>query len=278
MIFDTHAHCYWDSLLPHIEDIVLRMQQKWIQKVTQIWCDISTSLKAIELAERFPGVFSATAGFHPETAQNMFPNTEYLNELEKLIEINREYVVAVGECGFDFHYLDGTNDGKTPFDRTHPSEIALRQIENQKYWWLEQWKIGKKYNLPLIIHTRDARNETLSFMKENEITRCVMHCFSEDLEFARELLEFSDEIYFSFSGILTYKNAKKIQEAATHVPLNRILVETDAPFLSPEPLRGTINEPANTYYTLEKLIELRSESKEQIISQVYQNSLQFFSL
>jgi len=208
----------------------------------------------------------------------MFPNTEYLNELEKLIEINREYVVAVGECGFDFHYLDGTNDGKTPFDRTHPSEIALRQIENQKYWWLEQWKIGKKYNLPLIIHTRDARNETLSFMKENEITRCVMHCFSEDLEFARELLEFSDEIYFSFSGILTYKNAKKIQEAATHVPLNRILVETDAPFLSPEPLRGTINEPANTYYTLEKLIELRSESKEQIISQVYQNSLQFFSL
>lgn len=96
-------------------------------------------------------------------------------------------------------------------------------------------------------------------MRENVIDRCVMHCFSEDWDFARELLEFSSEIYFSFSGILTYKNAEKIQEAAKKIPLERILIETDSPFLSPQRVRGTVNEPANTRYILEKLCELRDE-------------------
>jgi TatD DNase family protein len=104
-------------------------------------------------------------------------------------------------------------------------------------WWLAQWNLAQKYDLPLIIHTRDARDVTLKFMKENNINRCVMHCFSEDWDFARELLESSDEIYFSFSGIVTYKNAQKIQEAAKKIPLNRILVETDSPFLPPQIVR-----------------------------------------
>jgi len=94
-------------------------------------------------------------------------------------------------------------------------------------------------------------------MKSNGINRCVMHCYSEDWEFARELIEFSDEIYFSFSGILTYKKSEKIQEAAKNIPINRILVETDAPFLAPQTVRGQVNEPAHTRYTLEKLAELR---------------------
>ena len=111
------------------------------------------------------------------------------------------------------------------------------QKKNQEYWWLEQWKLAKKYDLPLVIHTRDARDATLDFMKMNHITRCIMHCFSEDWDFARELLEFSEEIYFSFSGIVTYKSALSIQEAAKKIPLDRILVETDAPFLAPVPLR-----------------------------------------
>lgn len=136
---------------------------------------------------------------------------------------------------------------------------AQEQIKNQKNWWLAQWELAKKYDLPLVIHTRDARDETLLFMRENNIDRCVMHCFSEDWDFAQELLEFSSEIYFSFSGILTYKNAPKIQEAASRIPLNRILIETDSPFLAPQAVRGTINEPANTRYVLEKLVELRNE-------------------
>lgn len=280
MIFDTHAHCYWDSLLSHIEDIVERMGEKWVQKATQIWCDLSTSLKAIELAKRFPWIFYATVWLHPETAQNKnISEVDFqIWEFDELITQNKQSVVAIGETGFDFHYLDGSDDGKNPVDFKELSLKAQEQIENQKIWWLAQWELAKKYNLPLVIHTRDARDETLSFMKENTINRCVMHCFSEDADFARELLRFSDEIYFSFSGILTYKNATSIQEASKIIPLSRILVETDAPFLAPVPLRGTVNEPANTFYTLEKLIELRSESREEIINTVYQNSLRFFAL
>jgi len=105
-----------------------------------------------------------------------------------------------------------------------------------------------------------------------------MHCYSEDPDMARDLLQFSDEIYFSFSGILTYKNAQKIQETAKILPLDRILVETDAPFLAPQPVRGQICEPAFVRYTLEKLIELRSESPEEIEEQVYANSKRFFGI
>jgi TatD DNase family protein len=194
-------------------------------------------------------------------------------------------VVAVGECGFDFHYLDGISPEISEQLKQNPhrfaellSKGALEQIENQKYWWLEQWKLAQRYNLPLIIHTRDAREATLDFMQENNINRCVMHCFSEDSEFACELLEFSDEIYFSFSGILTYKKSEKIQEAAKNIPLSRILVETDAPFLAPQTVRGQVNEPANTRYTLEKLAELRGVQVGDIEDRVYENSLRFYGL
>ena len=165
-----------------------------------------------------------------------------------------------------------------PFDHTHGSEKALRQMETQKSWWIMQWELACRYDLPLVIHTRDARDDTLDFMRQNGIDRCVMHCFSEDWDFASDLLDFSREIYFSFSGILTYKNAPKIQEAAMKIPLDRILIETDAPFLAPQPVRGTINEPAHTRYVLEKLVELRSESPDEIERVVYENSLRFYRI
>lgn len=184
-----------------------------------------------------------------------------VENFEKLILENRDIIVAIGETGFDHHYLDGSNDGKNSVDFSHLSDRAKMQIENQKKWWLIQWELAKKYDLPLVIHTRDARDDTLAFMKNNQINRCVMHCFSEDWNFAHELLEFSDEIYFSFSGILTYKNSQNIQEAAMKIPLDRILIETDSPFLSPQEVRGSVNEPANTRYILEKLCELRGEEK-----------------
>ena len=165
--------------------------------------------------------------------------------MDDLISKYREYIVAVGECGFDFHYLSD-----------NPETASLQKVF-QEVWFSEQWELAQKYSLPLVIHTRDAREATLGFMKSNGINKCVMHCFSEDWEFARELLDFSDEIYFSFSGILTYKKSEKIQEAAVHIPIDRILVETDAPFLAPQIVRGQVNEPAYTRYTLEKLAELR---------------------
>lgn len=282
MIFDTHSHCYWHSLEPRIEDIVMNMQKNLVIQSTQIGCDIDTSTQAITLAKRFPWVFYATVGFHPESSQDNYEwrdkKTNTIEVFEKLIQDNRDVVVAVGECGFDYHYLDGTDGGNIAIDKGNLSSKAVEQIENQKYWWLTQWQLAKRYNLPLVIHTRDARDETLSFMREHDIDRCVMHCFSEDWYFARELLEFSDEIYFSFSGILTYKKSEKIQEAAKHIPLDRILVETDAPFLAPQPVRGQVNEPSYTRYNLEKLAELRWVRVEDIEDVIYENSLRFYGI
>ncbi len=263
MIFDTHSHCYWDILEPCIDEIVSNMYKNWVTKAVQIGCDEESSLKAISLAQRFPWVFYATVWLHPETAQDRGGYIS-IEKYEALIIEHREYIVAVGETGFDHHYL---TPGKESEQKSH-----------QQAWFVMQWELASRYNLPLVIHTRDARDKTLEFMKEQAINRCVMHCFSEDWEFARELLEFSSEIYFSFSGIVTYKNAPKIQEAAMKIPLNRILIETDAPFLAPQAVRGSVNEPANTRYILEKICELRTESSKEIEDVIYENSLRFYRL
>ena len=278
MIFDTHSHCYWDTLLPRLDEVIDSMKKNGVLKAVQIGCDTESSGKAISLAKKYPWIFFATVGLHPETAQDLVFNDEYMQNLEDLIVENRDMVVWVGETGFDFHYLDGSDGGRNSVDLENLSEKAKKQIENQKIWWIAQWKLAKKYNLPLIIHTRDARKETLIFMKEQGIDRCVMHCFSEDWDFARELLDFSDNIYFSFSGIVTYKKSENIQLAAKTIPIERILVETDAPFLAPQIVRGTVNEPANTKYVLEKIAELRWVSMEDIEDVVYVNSLRFYGI
>ncbi|MBC7503906.1 TatD family hydrolase [Candidatus Gracilibacteria bacterium] len=280
MIIDTHSHCYWDTMMPRIDDIVVNMSQTGITKAVQIGCDIETSEQAIDLAQRFPGIFYATVGHHPETAQNqeIGDGQKEIEEFEKLVAENRDVVVAIGETGFDHHYLDGTAGGNVGIDMDALSDIAKQQIENQKRWWLAQWELAKRYDLPLVIHTRDARDATADFMIENGINRAVIHCYSEDPEFAQRLMDFSSEIYFAFGGILTYKKSEQVQATAQMLPLNRILLETDAPFLSPQAVRGSINEPANTRYVLEKLIELRSESAEEIERVVYENSLKFFRI
>jgi TatD DNase family protein len=132
--------------------------------------------------------------------------------------------------------------------------------------------------LPMIIHTRDARDATFDFIRDNDVWVAVMHCYSEDIEFAEQLMELSDDIMFSFSWILTYKNASKVQEAAQKIPLERIMIETDSPFLAPQPVRWTINNPTNVVYVLDKLIELRTEWRELIQRAVYENGRNFYKI
>ena len=201
-----------------------------------------------------------------------------LTKLEKLIQDNRDIVVAVGETGFDHHYLDGTEGGTKIVDMDNLSEKAVQQIENQKHWWLAQWELAQKHDLPLVIHTRDARDATADFMIENGINRAVIHCYSENPAFAQRLMDFSDEIYFAFGGILTYKKSEDVQATAKMLPLNRILLETDAPFLAPQAVRGQVCEPAYTRYTLDRLVELRTESAEEVERVVYENSLRFYGI
>lgn len=209
---------------------------------------------------------------------NIFIKIPELNDLETMLLAHRENIVAIGECGLDFHYIDGTDEGKTPADLDNLSPKAIWQIQNQKFWWLAQWKLAQKYNLPLVIHSRDARDATLQYIKFFEILYAVMHCFCEDLAFAEELSKFSPKIFFSFSGTVTFKNAIKVQETAGGISLKRILIETDSPFLAPQPVRGQVNEPANTRFVLDKIDELRPESREVLEEQIFKNSLKFYQL
>lgn len=210
--------------------------------------------------------------------EEFFQENELFRHFCNLIQENHDKIVAIGECGLDFHYIDGTDDGQKMADFSALSRRAEWQIENQKFWWLAQWKMAQKHNFPLIIHTRDARAATVDFMKKYHISRVVMHCYSENPEMARELLDFSNEIYFSFSGIVTYKKSEFVKETVKILPLQRILVETDSPFLAPQVVRGSVNNPSNVAYNLEAVCALRSESREEIERQIFENSLRFYGI
>jgi TatD DNase family protein len=243
------------------------MRQYGVQSV-QIGCRVESARLSIALAEKYPDLLWASVGYHPCDSQDEEGDIDSIySELESMIRDHPSAVVAVGECGLDYHYLDSTTDEKKG-----------EQIRKQKESFVLQWELAKKYDLPLIIHSRDARDDTLAMIHEYGMTRLIMHCFSEDIEFASDLIAFSADIYFSFSGTVTYKNAPKIQEAASKIPLNRILIETDSPFLAPIPVRGTVNEPANVRYVLDKICELRGESREEIESALYANALRVYGI
>jgi TatD DNase family protein len=241
------------------------MKNHTITHAIQIGCDIPTSEKAIFLAKTYPDIFRATVGLHPADAQKYSLSEIQLiiEQIEQMILVNPDLVVGIGEMGLDFHYLSDNPDADK---------------QKQYLAWELQSKLAQKNHLPMVIHTRDAREDTFNFIKEHKLENIIMHCYSEDRPFADRLMGLSDRIYFSFSGILTYPKATAIQEAAAYIPLDRILIETDAPFLSPQPVRGTVNEPANVRYVLEKLCELRSESSELIEQTVYENSRRIFGL
>jgi len=289
MIFDTHSHCYFEKLAPKIDLIHANMLASWVTHSVQIWCDLSSSLAAIELARKFDNWY-ATVGYHPVDAQNPMLSKDRAwgksitltesheiqsdiacpkaieNWLRKLAFEHRDMVVAIWETGLDQYHLS-----------EDPTERA-QELQLQYYWFERLAIMAQDLDLPLVIHSRNARRETIDAIKKFQIQHAVIHCFSEDIGFARELMEFSEGIYFSFSGILTYPNAQEIQEAAKQIPLDRILIETDAPFLSPQAVRGTINEPANTKLVLEFLTSIRSETPEQIEKQVFENSLAFYRI
>lgn len=158
------------------------------------------------------------------------------------------------------------------------ADESHRQYENQKKWWLWQVDFAKQQSLPLIIHTRNARYETIDFLVEHLVDNYILHCFSEDLEMIETLRRYNDNFMVSFSGTVTYKNALSIQETASSILIEKILIETDSPFLAPQAVRGTTNNPANVRYVLEKICELRSENPELIGNTIFENSLRVYRL
>jgi len=268
MIFDTHCHAFWRGLEDRQDEVLANMAAAGVRAAVQIGADIKSSRIALDTAIRWGQETWCTVGIHPTDCQDLSVHhcETAVRELERLRESRSDKVVGIGETGLDYYHL---TQGK-----------EATQKETQFAFFAAQARLAQRLDLPLVVHTRDAAADTVRLIRENGVRHAVIHCFSEDYRFAEELIKWSPEIYFSFSGILTYKNARPIHEAAAYLPLDRILVETDSPFIVPAGARGKngANEPAFTRYVLDALKTLRSEPPETVEQTVWENSLAFFRI
>lgn len=230
-LFDSHAHLDDDKFNADLKETAEKIAASDVSLLVDVGSNIKTSEKAIKIAEQYPFVYAAV-GIHPcdafETDEEQ--NMQHLRELAV-----HEKVVAIGETGLDYYWDD--------VDR-----------ETQKRGFIRQIALANELKLPLIVHNRDAHADTLSILKEYKPESAIIHCFSGSAEMAKELSKMG--YYISFSGSVTFKNARQLPEAVKAVPLNQLLVETDSPYLAPEPKRGTRNDPTNVLYTAAKIADI----------------------
>lgn len=260
---DTHCHLYLASDKTE-EDIINNFIASWWKYMICIWIDIETSKKAIELSKKYNFIY-ASIWIHPSDSIKFIWNLENtISELEYIYNENKDYIVAIWECWLDYFHTDLSD---------------LESIENQKNFFKAQIDLANKLDLPVIIHNRESKNDILDIIKEKSLKNFIMHCFSEDLDYANKLIDYSPNCMISFSWIVTFNSAKTVQEASRNIPLKNIIVETDSPFLTPVPHRWKQeNEPAFTKHVLEKLFDIKEESAENIENQILKNSEKIFWL
>ncbi|MDE6749987.1 MAG: TatD family hydrolase [Lachnospiraceae bacterium] len=252
MIFESHAH-YDDKVFEEDRDILLQsIQANGIDTVINVGAGIDSCKKTIELMNKYPFIYGAI-GIHPsETGKLDEENFIWLKE-----SCSHEKTVAVGEIGLDYHYEE-------------PEHSV------QKEWFERQLELARDVNLPVIIHSRDSARDTLDIMKNlhAEDLGGVIHCFSYTKEIAREYLDM--DFYFGIGGVITFKNAKKIKEAVEYIPIEKILLETDSPYLAPEPNRGKRNSSLNIPYIAEEIALLKGISYEEVIAVTHENADRLF--
>ena len=256
MLYDTHAHLDDNKLYPEIDQVLARSAAAGVSLINTIGCDWKSSLMAVHIAERYsqPELqIYAAVGFHPSDSAGMDDAA-----LEKLFDLAQaEKCVAWGEIGLDYYW-------PTP-ERDHQRQAFVAQIDCAK-------QIGK----PIVIHDRDAHNDLLDIVKRHKAgaNGGVLHCCSCSWEMAKEFLRLG--FYISFAGPLTFKNARVALEVAAKAPLDRLLVETDCPYLAPEPNRGHRNEPAFVAFTAAKMAEIRGIDADQMSAICTENGKTLF--
>ncbi len=252
MLIDSHAHLDMEDFKPDLMEVLERARKTGISKIVTIGIDLESSRTAIELARDNPMIY-ATVGLHPHNA-----NAFDMPLLQKLGELAVKHkVVGWGEIGLDF------------FKNYSPRERQLKAFR-------AQIRLARDLNLPVIIHDRDAHKETLEILKELPYKEDpgVIHCFSGDMDVAREFLALGYMI--SIPGTVTFKKAQTIREVAKSIPLESLLIETDSPFLAPEPFRGKRNQPAFVRYVAQEIARLRDMPLELLSEQVTKNTLRLF--
>lgn len=252
-LIDTHSHIDMKDF-EDLDAVILNAQISGVKKIIIPSVDRTSFEKVIEISNKYENVYCAL-GIHPTEAQNAG-----LKDFDEIIKMaSNKKVVAIGECGLDYYW-----------DKTF--------VEEQKKVFLKQIEIAKTLKKPLIVHDREAHKDTFDLIVQNikDEIPVVMHCFSGSLEFAQECVK--KGFYIALGGVVTFKNAKKAHEIAKEIPLENLLLETDAPYLTPEPYRGKRNEPAYVKLVAEKIAEIRGVSFEEIAATTTQNARKVFGI
>jgi len=254
MLIDSHAHLDMEEFNEDLETVIERAVEGGVERIITIGIDLESSIKAIDIANRYSFIY-ATAGVHPHDADRA--TDEVLTELQNLAKNKR--IVAWGEIGLDF------------FRNRSPRE---KQIEAFK----TQLEIAYDLDLPVIIHNREADKETIEILKahRNGIHKGVIHCFSSDYETALTFMDMG--FYISIPGVVTFTNASKLKDVAKRIPLDRMIVETDCPFLAPVPKRGKRNEPLFVTHTARVIADLRGISFEELAEITTRNSKTLYNI
>ena len=252
MLIDTHVHLNANQFKDNVDEVIKRALNNDVKKMIVVGFDFKTNLKAIELAEKYEFIY-ATVGFHPTDAIKF--NLNDLKLLEK--QLQHPKVVGVGECGLDFYW---------------DKENIEKQIE--VFRW--QIDLSIKYDLPLIIHMRDASEATYNVLSDYSNIKGIMHCYSGSAEMVPLFISLG--LHISLGGPVTFKNGRVPKEVAKVVPLDKLLVETDAPYLSPHPFRGKTNEPARVKLVAEEIARQKEVSYKKIAEVTTKNAIQLFNI
>jgi TatD DNase family protein len=250
---DSHCHINFHELAENITDVLAKMQQNEVLAALCVSVNLADFPQVLSLAEQYPHIY-ASVGVHPD-----YENVEEPNVAQLVALAQHAKIIAIGETGLDYYRLTGDLDWQRERFRTHI-------------------RASRECGKPLIIHTRSAAEDTLRLMAEEGAEQAggVMHCFTENWEVAKGALDMG--FYISFSGIVTFKNALQIKEVAQRVPLDRILIETDSPYLAPVPYRGKLNQPGYVKHVAEEIALLRGISVAEVGQQTSENFARLFNL
>lgn len=254
MLFDTHVHLNDKKYEEDLVEVIIRAQDEGVSKMLVVGYDARTNKLAIELADKYDFIYAAV-GWHPVDA--IYLTDELFAQLEE--QVNHPKVVAIGECGLDYHWDTSPHDVQ--------KEVFIRQI-----------RLAQQINKPLIIHTRESINDTLDILKTYQADQVggVMHCYSGSVEMAREFIKLNFKI--SLAGPVTFTNGRKPQSVAKEIPLENLLIETDAPYLTPHPNRGKRNEPLYVSLVAKKIAELKETTYEEVCEQTMKNACKLFKI
>jgi len=251
MITDSHCHLDYEPLIDNIDQVLLNAKNNNIENILTIGTSLESSNKVLEIVNKYPNVYGAI-GIHPNTTTNNLEKLDHIFELKK----KSKKIIAFGETGLDYFY-----------------KLSEKKDQIQSFEKHIEFSIAE--NVPVIVHTRNADNDTISIIKKYyKKTKFLIHCFTGNMNFASDLLNL--KCLISFSGIITFKKSNDLREIVKHVPLEKMLIETDSPYLSPDPLRGKCNEPANVKIIAESIAKIKEVSFEEVAKLTTKNFNKLF--